>query len=388
MSIVIKAKPEDFIVDEKSTINFLSQGVYSFYRLTKKGLNTVDAIREISKITKVPSYLFSYGGKKDRHASTSQLISVNGHKPSDISLEHLSFSFCGYSDRPMGPDLIDGNHFEITVRRLDRPLLQKMIRRLELVKTQGFPNYFDDQRFGSFDSMQGFLAEKLLLGHFNGALKIYLTSIYAGDSKNEKERRAFFLKYWKDWDACQTRASNAFERSAFKELKKGEKAFVAVVNQIPQEELSMYFSAYQSFLWNETARRLIKQKVNDPLVTIQGVAGEYLFYESLSDEDFKILRSLNIPTAAHNTQMPDELLSKIYAEVLTERAITKAMFNKLKVRKAFFKAMDRFLITIPSHLSWKEFPDEIYTSQRKLVIKFFLGRGSYATMLIKSLVLE
>ncbi|MBL8013859.1 MAG: tRNA pseudouridine(13) synthase TruD, partial [Candidatus Omnitrophica bacterium] len=326
MNTVIKARPEDFIVKEEAAVTYTARGLYSFYYLEKRGFNTVDAIREISKATKIPSYLFSYGGKKDRHAYTRQLISIEGGRLKDISLENLSLKFCGYSDRPMGPDLIIGNHFEVTVRSLESPILNQMVKRIELAKTQGFVNYFDDQRFGSFDQLQGFLAEKILLGHFNGALKIYLTSIYSGDPKAEKERRSFFHEHWKNWDACHTRAHNAFETFAFNELKKGEKAFITVLNKIPQEELSMYFSAYQSFLWNETAGQLLKQLVNQNLASVKGVVGEYIFYRELSPSILNTVKSMVIPTAAHNTRMSDPVSTKIYTKLLESRGLKSSFF--------------------------------------------------------------
>ncbi|MBL8013799.1 MAG: tRNA pseudouridine(13) synthase TruD, partial [Candidatus Omnitrophica bacterium] len=66
--------------------------------------------------------------------------------------------------------------------------------------------------------------------------------------------------------------------------------------------------------------------------------------------------------------------------------LKSSFFNRLKVRKAFFKAVDRSLISIPSVLSFEHSGDELYAQKQKLVLKFFLGRGSYATMFIKSLL--
>ena len=52
----------------------------------------------------------------------------------------------------MGPDLIDGNQFSITVRKLNDKDLASAADEIENVNVFGYPNYFDDQRFGSLDA--------------------------------------------------------------------------------------------------------------------------------------------------------------------------------------------------------------------------------------------
>lgn len=386
MHITIKANPEDFKVEEIAQLPLVSRGSFNVYRLEKRGWNTIDALREISRNHNIPSKFISYGGKKDRHAHTVQFIAIEGPRIKDIHTEHLKLTFHGSMERPMGPDLIEGNRFEIAVRQLSEPKTVVALNRAEKVKQEGFVNYFDDQRFGSFDADQGFLAEKLLLGHFNGAVKIYLTSVYAGDPPAEKKRRTFFLEHWKDWKSCAARAETPFEKQAFADLAKGEKEALTVLNRIPQEELSMYFSAFQSFLWNEVARSVIKAKAARGATVVSGVTGDYIFYDEVSSQDFAYLKTLSIPTAAHNTKMPDGFSAEIYAGLLKSRSIEKPMFNKIKIRRAFFKANDRPLIVVPSDLQLDIREDELYVGKKKAVLKFTLPRGSYATMLIKRLL--
>lgn len=386
MRITIKATPEDFKVEEIAQLPLVPQGAFCVYRLEKRGWNTIDALRELSRNQQIPLNSFSYGGKKDRHAHTSQFIAIEGPRIKDVSFEHLKLTFHGIMDRPMGPDLIEANRFEIAVRQLSGQKSDEIVSRIAKVKEYGFPNYFDDQRFGSFDADQGFLAEKLLLGHLNGAVKIYLTSVYQGDPTAEKKRRSFFLEHWKNWKMCATQAYTPFERQAFADLAKGEKESLTVLNRIPQEELSMYFSAFQSFLWNEVARAVIKDKISRGLIEVDGVTGDYIFYEDVSAADLSYLKNLVIPGAAHNTQMPDELCSRIYAGLLESRGIQKPMFNKIKIRRAFFKATDRKLIVVPFDLAADVRGDDLYVGKKMVVLKFTLPRGSYATMLIKRLL--
>ncbi|MEK7828364.1 MAG: tRNA pseudouridine(13) synthase TruD, partial [Deltaproteobacteria bacterium] len=72
----IKVKPEDFIVEEKADLKFHKGGEHRVYLLTKRGFNTVDLLLRLSKKLGIPFSNFSYGGKKDRHALTTQYITI------------------------------------------------------------------------------------------------------------------------------------------------------------------------------------------------------------------------------------------------------------------------------------------------------------------------
>jgi tRNA pseudouridine13 synthase len=388
MKIKIKTTPEDFKVKELAQLPLQTKGAFGVYVLEKRGWNTLDALYELSDALKIPFKHFSYGGKKDRHAYTSQFIAIEGGRFKTFAYKDFILTLQGFMDRPMGPDLIEGNQFQITIRQLAAPAAQAVVEECEPVRMFGFPNYFDDQRFGSYDPDQGFLAEKILVGHFNGAAKIAMTSVYSENSKQDRERKDFFAEHWKDWEACTSKAVTDFERDAFEVLKKGEKGCLAVLNAIPREELSMCFSAYQSFLWNEVARAMIKDKADGPLVAVQGDAGEYLFYLTLSNGILRYFERLDIPTAAHNATMPDDFAADVYARLLEDRGVKKPMFNKMKIRRAFFKANARPLIVTPDALTAQAVVDDLHPGHSKLVLMFTLPRGSYATMLLKRLFVQ
>jgi tRNA pseudouridine13 synthase len=388
MKIKIKSTPEDFKVKELARLPLQKHGAFAVYLLEKRGWNTIDALYGIADGLKIPFKQFSYGGKKDRHAYTSQFIAVEGARLKEFVHPDLLLTFQGFMDRPMGPDLIDGNQFQITVRQLSKEDVEGVAAQAQGVRAFGYPNYFDDQRFGSYDPRQGFLAEKILVGHFNGAAKIAMASVYSENTKDDRERKQFFTDHWKDWTACAERAVTDFERDAFDALKKGEKGCLAVLNALPREELSMCFSAYQSFLWNEVARRVIQEKAGEPLMSVPGDAGEYIFYRTLSDGALAYLKNLSLPTAAHNAMMPDEFTANSYAKILEERGVKKPMFNKMKVRRAFFKATERPLIILPKDLTIESQPDDFNSGALKIILSFSLPRGSYATMLLKRLFAE
>lgn len=473
----IKVKPEDFIVEEVADLPFQKDGNFRVYLLKKRGWNTVDILKMLSRKFNIPYSCFSYGGKKDKYALTSQYITIarhggsqttppasyplqGGHKgggeksgfklpnsrfrtrdnellsnsisfheypvPTKVDEESYSLSFVGYMDRPMGPDLITGNRFQIVVRNLTGDDLASALREIDRVKKDGYPNYFDDQRFGSFDARQGFIAEKILKKHYNGALKIYFSSIHPEDSKEEKEHRKFFYENWGNWQACLKGARSKFEKETFKYLEKHPKGFIPILQRISHEKMVLFFSAYQSHLWNEVLRKIIRsvsgdssmlgnskynssplmgearwgwnEKADSPpikggeiscrmpdLKISKGIVGDYLFYMQLDDKNKAYLSTLVIPMPASNIRMPDDFTKNLYSEVLKENNLKSPMFNIRKLRQAFFKGIERRAIVTPEDLSVNSAEDEIYQDKKKLILKFFLPRGCYGTMFIKRL---
>ena len=426
--IKIKVKPEDFIVEEIADLPMSSTGDFCVYRLQKRGWNTVDVLKNLSKKLNLPSSDFSYGGKKDKYALTSQYITIGrqsdkqttpsdsahlqggverGAKnpwikrrnlqspsvvnpaeierliPTKLDKENYSLSFIGFMDRPMGPDLIKGNKFHIVVRNLTENELKSALSEIECVKKDCYPNYFDDQRFGSFDARQGFVAEKIIKKHYNGALKIYFSRIHPEDSKEEKEHRKFIYENWGNWQACITRATGRFEKEAFSYLEKHPTGFVPILQRISHEEMVLFFSAYQSHLWNEVLRKIIQSISGNSLNISRGIAGDYLFYTHLDDKNKGYLSRLIVPMPASNIRMPDTFTETLYSEVLKENDIKSPMFNIRKIRQAFFKGIERKTIVIPEELFVDYSEDEIYQGKKKLVLDFFLPRGCFGTIFIK-----
>lgn len=383
----IKVIPEDFVVRELACLPVRKKGPYRLYIFEKKGWNTIDLLLRIAKAHGLPYRLFAYGGLKDRHAHTFQYVTVKHSADLTIEEENFSFRSIGYMDRPLGPDLLQGNEFAITIRSLSAEEVSRISRRVDAVRGFGYPNYYDDQRFGSMDRQMGLMAERLLKKHYNGSLQIYLTGIYPEEKREAKERKLFFRQHWGDWAICLSRAKTTMESKIFSLLAEKPKGYIKALQMIPREELSLLFSAYQSFLFNELLRRILVTLGLD-LVAVPGVAGPYLFYRRLERNELTHLKSLFLPLAASRMEFPEAYTEQLFAAILEERGIHRGSFNLRKVRQAFFKSTPRNAIVFPIdfHLEPAE-PDDLYSGRQKIRLSFKLPRGSYATMLIKRLTM-
>jgi tRNA pseudouridine13 synthase len=383
---MIKSAPEDFVVEERAGLPLRDHGDFRVYLLRKSHWNTLDLIHHLSRTLGLPVSRFSYGGKKDKHGLTSQFIAVKGGRDLSTSGKDFNLEFRGFMDRPMGPDLIQGNAFRVTVRNLrDAAPLEK---NLEDVRTSGFPNFFDDQRFRSYDPERGFFAEKILKRHWNGALQVFLTSRASGDSKSEAERKAALFRNWQDWPLLQTLARDPLEKSVFRFLSSHPNGAGRALHRIPEEEVSMQYAAYQAHLWNEVLRRLVRRKV-ERLDEVPGREGAYLFWRVLSPEVLADLAALEIPTAAPRMAFNDDLARGLFDDVLGENGLTRGSFRTKALRKVYFRSFQRKALVIPEDLqALAAEGDDLYRGMRKWTVTFVLPRGSYGTMLIKRLTLK
>lgn len=381
----IKAQLEDFIVEEVLSVLPQPRGPWRLLEMTKRRLNTTDAVKAIARTLGIPVEQIGYAGRKDRHALTTQFITIPAHTrlPSSLPDTHLSMEPVGYLDKSLAPADMKGNRFCVTVRDLTSEEAAAARQEAEVAGQQGFINYFDDQRFGPWDKAQGFLAEKILRGHFNGALKHYLTHIQ-DDTKADRDRKSFFTDKWGEWEACRSKAKTAFEKMTFDHLIQHPKGQETCVKNIPGHELSFHFASFASFLWNEVCRRWVRSQGPRRLRVYEGLLGPYLFDDSRDNPSQKTISPIFIPTIASRLKTEEALILSLYQDILSERGLRLAQFNLTRIRQAFFKSLPRVARVAPESLAIDSNQDESSPVRKeKISLTFFLPKGSFATMFIK-----
>jgi tRNA pseudouridine13 synthase len=72
----LKQQPDDFQVDELTDVRPGADGPFALYRLEKRGWSTPDALTAVRRRRKIHPERIAYGGLKDRHALTSQHLTI------------------------------------------------------------------------------------------------------------------------------------------------------------------------------------------------------------------------------------------------------------------------------------------------------------------------
>ena len=386
----LKTVPEDFQVFEEVDLPRKIGSPVIAYRFVKRGWNTVDALDRISRKFGVPVSTFSYGGKKDRHAVTEQVVTAPSGK--DYSIEEKDFRLVkiGPVARAMEPGLILSNRFRIVLRSMhgnEIPVLQRNIKKY---RESLFPNYFDQQRFGCVHPVDGLPGIRVLAGEYEKALRAAVCCYSGGEKGPEKRRRNRLFEIWGDWKACREIARGP-EIRIFELLQKEsssvnsgfEKRVLAkALGFLPRENLSLYFSAAQSRIWNCMLRR--KMELSGSTIRIKNGVDEPALRETAigPEEAF----SLTLPAEGVNYS---EEWNRIYHETLDELGIPSADFRTPLIERSFFSSYEREGLILARNLAPPEIEeDELYPGRKKATIEFALPRGAYGTILIKCLTLR
>lgn len=379
----IKVNPEDFRVEEiLSAPLSQDESPHRVYRLRKRNWNTVDALAEIARAGEIPLKELRWCGRKDRAALTTQYFSTTSRKDLAFKSTNVSAEYTGFSDSPLGPSSISGNRFNIIIREMTEEELATASERLKALKKSGFANYFDDQRFGDAGN-GGFLGEMLVKRRFDAAVKKLLTSCHPEAPSSTRKRKSAISGLWGQWVKVASLCTEPDLKPMVEALQAGEGS-IGALRKVPREEMGQYLSSYQSFIWNMVLKGFLEQR-GLKLFEIPCLAGKLLQYKDLSQEELASLSSLQIPTAGGEMLPLAKDIKQIMSRVLFERGVKLAKFRLPEIPQAYFASFLRPAIIIPGELKWEAAPDSLFPSRQMLRLEFFLPRGSFATMLIKSI---
>jgi tRNA pseudouridine13 synthase len=381
----LKVRPDDFEVEELMRLTLRPRGRFAIYQLEKRLWNTLDALDLAAR--KYGLRNIRRGGLKDKYSHSTQYVSASGSGPSRIEEKNLKLRRIGFSDEPVSLDRMIGNRFRIVLRDVKPDELERIRTNLPGVREHGFPNYYDEQRFGSSRHGAGFIAHKLILGHFNGALKLYLATPSAFDDRRTREAKSYLQEHWGEWDNCQRHALPESAR-VIHYLAQYPKDFEGAIQEIRRDLLELFVVSYQSWLWNESLAQLI-MSFGVPTRSVSYSEGELLFYTGLNPTAREFFNRHELPAASPQAEFTSERIERAVNAVLLREGLTlREMKLKLRIKGIFFKPFIRSGIVHPNrlHVSLPQ-PDELYPGRQQLELKFVLPPGSYATILVKRLTI-
>jgi tRNA pseudouridine13 synthase len=381
----VKQQPEDFQVEELTDVVPTSEGTFAFYRLEKRGWTTVDAMSAVRRRWKLDANRVSYGGLKDRHATTLQYFTVFHGPRRGLKQQGITVSYAGQLTEPYTSRGIRCNRFVITLRALTQTERAKAVARFEEIQKQGVPNYFDDQRFGSVGQGGEFVGRLLVLGHLENALRLALAAPYAHDRTPQKREKAILQAHWGDWTACQERLPRSHARQIVDYLASHPQDFQGAIERLRPELRGLYLSVYQSYLWNRMLARWLQEHCPpDQLLFIRLRQGPVPVHKTLSSAPPSDPAALRLPLpSARMTIEPGDPRAALVEEVLREESLEPSQLKLRGLRKMFFSKGDRAAFFIPSELKHDASADEKHSGRQKLTVRFTLPPGCYATLLLK-----
>ncbi|HLF54993.1 MAG TPA: tRNA pseudouridine(13) synthase TruD [Candidatus Nanoarchaeia archaeon] len=299
---VIKHIPEDFLVNEVSTVKPENEGDFLYFRLLKKDITTFAALQRISVALRVPLKSLSFAGIKDKKAITEQTCSVRGvsrDRLERLAFENMKLEFLGFGDEPVHLGDLEGNKFKIVVRSLDN---------LPQISSK-FRNLFGEQRFSTRNADIG---RHIVKREFEQAARtiaeLYPVKVQSFLDKN-------------DW--------------------------VGAIRSIQRKVLLLFVHAYQSLLWNKAVSVSKAEKL--PIVGFGSIVTDEVTKNILKEENLR----------------PSDFVIREIPELSAEGS----------ERDVWVEARDLKVGNLES--------DEFFSGKKKVVLEFFLPKGSYATEFIR-----
>lgn len=377
-------RPEDFIVKEIPLYEPIGSGEHCYYLLEKKGRTTLACISDIAKYLNIKEVDIGYAGLKDKHAVTSQVVSIRmtSKEAPVIKSGGFTMQFIGRHQNKIKIGHLKGNHFTLTLENLEKDYPAKLGKKIEWLKQNGVPNYFGKQRFGNRSNNH--LAGISVLKKDFKATCHYLI----GDPENELNKQAYQAREFYEKGDFQ-KALDTFppyfvnERKMIKEIQKGENKEKRAYLKCDRKTREILFNAAQSYLFNlfvteRLARGLQLMKgdvalldsnhapfiVEDPIVeNVRLQSGEIHLGGPLFG--YKMIPASGEPLAIEN-----EILAKV--GLTREEFATPSDDSK-------FQGARRPVITKLTDINFREI------SPSSAEISFFLPSGSYATVVLQEI---
>ncbi|MCB9933431.1 MAG: tRNA pseudouridine(13) synthase TruD [Planctomycetes bacterium] len=380
----LKSVPEDFVVEEVSDFTPNPGGRFFVYALEKRSLATLEALHIIARHAGVRERDLSAAGLKDKHGLTRQLFSSTRALPV-FSDERLKLRLVGKSVEKLTAGSILGNRFTITLRNLREDVIARLPRNVNEIQRFGLPNYYDNQRFGGIAHGRGFIGRALVLGDFEQALRLHLAAPHRKQSLTDKSNRRLADQLWGDWHALHKRMKRSPERALVEYLKSHPDDWAGCFERITPSLRNLFVAAYQSWLFNETLRRMVEASA--PFEHVKYKAGMFAFYRNLPEELLARWRDVELPLPGPGTR-PDDFpdAAPHLRAVLESEGISLEQLSLPDLERTGFKASTRRALLWPKDLQLGELQaDELNPGAEKVVVKFELGRGSFGTMVTRRL---
>ena len=383
----LKCQPEDFQVTELTCRVPCEHGPFALYRLTKRSLGTPEAVDAILQRWNLARSQVSYGGLKDRHAVTTQFVTIKNGPRRGLEQTNLELEYIGQTDHPIEAADIAGNHFTLVMRNMTDEEVAFAKQALVEIAADGLPNYFDDQRFGSLGQSGEFIAVPWCRGDYERALWLALAEANEHDRPNDRADKQLLRDRWRDWLGLKAALPRSSRRSIVTYLCDHPSDFRRALAR--SDLRGLWLSAFQSAVWNRLLAATLQDVCRrEQLFEVSFHERPAPFFRSLDLPQRHELLTLRLPLPSARLKLNEGPLLERLRGVLAEFALEPRTMRIKYPRDAFFSKGQRDAVYIPAGLQNEADEDELYLGRQKLLLTFELPRGAYATILVKRLTLD
>ena len=146
-----KVEPEDFVVEEVAAYEPSGEGSHVWMWIEKRGLSTLDMLREMGHQLGRHQKSFGIAGLKDAKSVSRQWVSMDlgdEREAEDLESDYFRVLNVSRHNNKLRLGHLKGNRFHIVLRGTREGDLETAQQNLSELERVGVPNYFGEQRFG------------------------------------------------------------------------------------------------------------------------------------------------------------------------------------------------------------------------------------------------
>ncbi|HET7325242.1 MAG TPA: tRNA pseudouridine(13) synthase TruD [Halococcus sp.] len=413
----LRARPEDFRVRELENEGFEPLDAdptaypHLVFRATLENWDTNDFARALSDRLEISRERISWAGTKDKRAVSTQLFSVkNGDSDAlrRVDLDRADIELVGRAGRALWFGDLVGNAFSIVVRDVEAETVPEITDELGRFagdaddETVGVPNYFGQQRFGSFRPVTHEVGLEIVRGNWKNAVLAYVGSPHESEPQKTREARAFAEREMRtgtaDWAAVLEQYPNrlGFERSMLHRLvengAESEDDYREALEAVPTNLQRLFVNAAQSHLFNQ----ILSVRLERGLPFDRAVAGDVVCFADEESPD-----GLALPDTDRSQRVTDGRVETVNRHIARGRAFvtaplvgTETEFGEGEPGDIERRVLDEEGINPADFDLPGEFHStgtrraillrtELTVGRDPLTFDFRLPKGSYATVLLR-----
>ena len=218
-------------------------------------------------------------------------------------------------------------------------------------------------------------------------MKLAIASPYEHDRTEMKREKSILKLNWGDWHRCKTVLHKGHARRLADYLVDHPDDYAGALSRLKPELRGLYLAAWQSHLWNKMLAAWLRENVSaNHLLSMTMRMGAFPLPRTMPDGTRTLWKELVLPLPSARLKLePDSPWLPIVEEVMLAEGLKLEEMKLQGFRKPFFSKGDRAASVIPEGLTSTAENDELNAKKKKLILRFELPRGCYATMIVKRL---
>ena len=254
-------------------------------------------------------------------------------------------------ERPIHASDIASNRFEVVIRDLVPNDVASAVKAIESIATDGCPNYFDNQRFGSLGESGEFIAKPWCLGDYERAVWLAVADPNVHDRPADRDSKRVLRDHWGDWSSCVNKLRPGVQKEVASHLARNPTDFRRAITILPHDLRSLWLAAFQSHLWNQVLAASISQVCRPEQCLPHTIGGRQVpFFLELDASQRSRLHDQLLPLPSARLHQGDDPLKTLYGQTLAAEGLELRQIRVKYPRDTFFSKGDRPAVFQPGEL--------------------------------------